>query len=299
MVLDALIEPQKDYFEFIGELKDKQCSEFEEEILEKLNNALSYEDIDVYIHSFSRNKFNKSQIQENTSIASSSQIDSFWNSIRKKFEKEDILPNCSTCPICGLTFYNDNFFKYNKTVEHVLPKSLYNQFVLLPQNLFFMCGFCNGSKSDNFSENMFHPYYLGKDYLPSVFSIDLCLTEPKGFSQKNAFLVIKINSSNSKDYELLHKIYKVKNKYRDFIEKILNNEISSIGVILKKDLDKIKSIDNKIEFLVRYLKKVYHFNVTNKYFNAEIEFTLKKCIIGMIENQPELFAKYIYDRLNV
>ena len=104
MVLDALIEPQKDYFEFIGELKDKQCSEFEEEILEKLNNALSYEDIDVYIHSFSRNKFNKSQIQENTSIASSSQIDSFWNSIRKKFEKEDILPNCSTCPICGLIF---------------------------------------------------------------------------------------------------------------------------------------------------------------------------------------------------
>ena len=172
MVLDALREPQKDYFEFIGELKDKQCSEFEKEILEKLNNALSYEDIDVYIHSFSRNNFNKNQIQENTSIASSSQIASFWDSIRTKFEKEEILSNCSTCPICGLTFYNDTFFKYYKTVEHVLPKSLFNQFVLLPQNLFFMCGFCNGSKSDNYSENIFHPYYQGREYIPSDFSVD-------------------------------------------------------------------------------------------------------------------------------
>ena len=81
--------------------------------------------------------------------------------------------------------------------------------------------------------------------------------------------------------------------------KILYKEILSIEVVLKKDIEQIESIDNKLDFLVRYLKNVYHFDNTNKYFNADIEITLRECIIGMIDNQTELFAKYIFDRLNI
>lgn len=162
-----------------------------------------------------------------------------------------------------------------------------------------MCGFCNGSKSDNYSENIFHPYYQGREYIPSDFSVDITLTEPKSFSPKNAFLVIKIRSSNDKDYELLDRVYKVKKKYKDYVEKILYKEILSIEVVLKKDLERIESIENKIDFLVRYLKNVFHLDDTKKYFNADIEITLRECIIGMINNQTELFAKYILDKLNI
>ncbi|MHC3900111.1 hypothetical protein ACXOQJ_09765, partial [Streptococcus thermophilus] len=80
--------------------------------------------------------------------------------------------------------------------------------------------------------NIFHPYYQGREYIPSDFSVDITLTEPKSFSPKNAFLVIKIRSSNDKDYELLDRVYKVKKKYKDYVEKILYKEILSIEVVL-------------------------------------------------------------------
>ena len=97
----------------------------------------------------------------------------------------------------------------------------------------------------------------------------------------------------------IDRVYKVKKKYEDFVEKILYKEILSIEVVLKKDLERIESIENRIDFLVRYLKNVFHLDDTKKYFNADIEITLRECIIGMINNQTELFAKFILDKLNI
>lgn len=44
------------------------------------------------------------------------------------------------CPYCGISEPN--------TTDHILPKSIFPEFAVLPQNLVMVCGWCNSNKGD-------------------------------------------------------------------------------------------------------------------------------------------------------
>lgn len=82
----------------------------------------------------------------------------------QKFENKDsvgrkyyniILSNTSKCPICG----------YGPVcqLDHFIPKTMYPQLSITPNNLIPICGFCNHEKNDTFKfkydEIPFHPYF--------------------------------------------------------------------------------------------------------------------------------------------
>ena len=86
----------------------------------------------------------------------------------QKFEPSDsdgrkyydlIMSNTDRCPICGISTPN--------TLDHFVPKSLYPQLCITPDNLIPVCSDCNSKKLEDFSFNYmelpFHPYFESMD----------------------------------------------------------------------------------------------------------------------------------------
>jgi 5-methylcytosine-specific restriction endonuclease McrA len=92
-------------------------------------------------------------------------INVFTNRFRKTLSNQyEKLLHVRVCPICGASTPS--------TIEHVLPKTSYVQYVLTPINLVPMCLNCNHAKLDasikSYETTPFHPYFDDFCQLPGM-----------------------------------------------------------------------------------------------------------------------------------
>lgn len=160
------------------------------------------------------------------------------------------------CPICGLEIENNANSKYRMSLDHVLPKSTINQYILYPKNLVPMCANCNHTKGSIMSKEVFHPYYAEGSIRPS--SLLNVRTKSKKKRGRIKFIVdYKLNDDYSDDsvlQENYNNIFKLNKTYKERIYKqvawnqylpVVNNYKSHGKEALKRIL--LKEINIQID----------------------------------------------------
>lgn len=88
------------------------------------------------------------------------------------------------CPICDKIWGYDD-----KTLDHILPKSLFPQFAITPYNLVPTCSTCNDRKNDDYGKDeftgVFNPYFHGVS-LPKYMNCDI--NASNGVLEVNVYL---------------------------------------------------------------------------------------------------------------
>ncbi|MBG9987602.1 HNH endonuclease [Aerococcaceae bacterium DSM 111176] len=218
---------------------------------------------------FSDNSFNGIEIiQEVEELFHDKNSD--WKQIKKdikntvdKIHESCVVDTDYICPVCGLPMSKDSKSNYYLSIDHVIPKKEYLQYILYPDNLVPMCRECNRNKSGKISKNLFHPYLHNYNILPK----ESILIEPKPRYKKKKVRSYKLNykwnTDNSilkENYEeifLLNAIYqsriyysKIKGVYAAKVTSFIqhnNYEDEQLKRVLLKDISKqINTLSNKV-----------------------------------------------------
>lgn len=180
------------------------------------------------------------------------------------------------CPIC------DCSFAYSQvTLDHILPKSKYPIYSIIPINLVPICYNCNMKKGQVVPKNVLHPYFHGFcvfDYL--TISVDTNCKEP----QKSRIL-LDYSKSSSEDEKFKESIelYKLRQKYMDLINLVF------LG--LMKQLEQIMSLErgicsiNELKICLNSLDSLIE-NETDVYIDES--FLRHLCIKALIEDMEFL-----------
>lgn len=132
-------------------------------------------------------------------------LDIIWKDIKylmKELNLRDEIENsCNifgvyTCPACGLSI-GANDSNYRMTIDHVIPKSKFNQYLLYPKNLIPMCWTCNKNKNDIIEEHIFHPIYSGYDLKPKdSITVELVTRNRRGKTDINLKYIFSKTEEN-------------------------------------------------------------------------------------------------------
>lgn len=213
-------------------------------------------------------------------------INPFWK--RHKSHIRNVIEGTSDsteCPVCGIS-YRDNF-QMTKSVEHVLPKSKYHQYIFSPINLVYFCEKCNNAKDNKVPDKIFHPLFAN---INCQEVIEITFNNPRN----RLFIDVSIPEPNS-DYRDLINLYKIPITYQKYILEVINWEISSMELILKPRLVGLSEID-KISKIQDYITKEHRFNPT-RFNKTNTERLLLVEVRNAIKQESEIFAEYILNRL--
>lgn len=276
--------PVRDYLSnFQNYLNSNSITDRDKVILSQLETYI----IDAnYSLAFNDYHFNINKINQNNNIITCG-VNPFWK--KHKSHINNMVEGASDskeCPVCGI-FYRDNF-KMGKSVEHVLPKSKYHQYIFSPINLVYFCESCNNYKGDQVPNRIFHPL-LAKINCQEVINITL------NNSGNRLFIDVSISEPNPDYSFLINELYQIPNTYRKYILEIINIDLSSIEPILKHELKGLTT-DDKLLHIEDYIIKKYHFN-PKKFNKTDTERLLIDEVRKAIQNQPDILAKYILNRL--
>ena len=238
-----------------------------------------------YSPAFNDYNFDINIINRNNNIITCD-VNSFWK--RHKSHIGNMIEGASDsteCPVCGIS-YRDNF-QMTKSVEHVLPKSKYHQYIFSPINLVYFCKSCNNFKDDHVYNRIFHPLFANIS-CQGGFNITFDISN-------RLFVDVSIPEPNPDYNFLIHEFYKIPKTYQKYILHIINDELSAIET---KVIDRLKNLTfaDKILRISDFIIKEYRFDpegfkktVTERLLYDKIEEAIKR--------QPDTFAKYILNRL--
>ena len=213
-------------------------------------------------------------------------VNPFWK--RHKSHIHNVIEGTSDsteCPVCGIS-YRDNF-QMRKSVEHVLPKSKYHQYIFSPINLVYFCEKCNNAKDNDVPDRIFHPLFANIN-CQGNFNITFDISN-------RLFVDVSIPEPNSDYNFLIHELYKIPKTYQKYILQVINGELSAIET---KVIDRLKNLtfDDKILRISDYIIKEYRFNPED-FKETVTERLLYDKVEEAIKRQPDIFAKYILNRL--
>jgi hypothetical protein len=292
-MLKSISREEKDFVVCFQEhIDSEKVSENDRFLLNKLKPFISISGRDEYSQAICNYKLNTDKISEDDTIIGT-YYQAFWD--RHKRIIKDVLEDSEECPVCGLSYDIENFGKnYIKTIEHVLPKSKYQQYILSPINLVYFCNFCNKKKSDKINgDRIFHPLFSQINCCSQTI-IKLSLV--KGFQVK---IEVKIVEPNLDYFHFINDIFEIQKKYKNFIMQILNTYISSIENGIKKRLkgllleEKYNTLSQLID--ESFLQKV----LTNQFIKTETEQMIEMNLKSAIKRNPKTFARYVIDNSNV
>lgn len=262
-----------------------EISEDDKQILSSLSEYFTTEAIQYYSSAFESTQYNGS-LEEKIDLLLADKINDFWSK-HKRCVKNIVSPS-DYCPVCGVSYNRE--FNYIKTLEHVLPKSRYQQYILSPINLVYFCDLCNSSKGDEVNDSLFHPYFSNITCTGEV-----TLSIFKRTDQK-IDIKVEIHEENETYIKMIKKSFKLHRNYQRYIKQVMNKEISSIELAVQQKLTGIDSAQ-KLDVLKDYLSKYYSFNPRAYYVRTSTERMLLKKLKIEIETNYENFAQYILDIL--
>ncbi len=260
-----------------------EISEDDKQILSSLSGYFTTEAIQYYSSAFESTQYNGS-LEEKTDLLLADKINDFWSE-HKRSVKNIVSPS-DYCPVCGVS-YNPEF-NYIKTLEHVLPKSRYQQYILSPINLVYFCGLCNSSKGDEVNESLFHPYFSD---ITCTGEVTLSMFER---TDHKIGIKVEFHEENETYIKMIKKTFKLNRNYQRYIKQVLNKEISSIELAVQQKLAGIDSAQ-KLEVLKDYLSKDYSFNPQTYYVRTSTERMLLEKLKTEIETNYKNFAQYILE----
>lgn len=292
-MLKSISREEKDFVVcFQKHMDSEKVSENDRLLLNKLEPFISISERDVYSQAICNYTLDTNQIKPNDKIIGT-YYQAFWD--RHKRIIKDVLEDSEECPVCGLSYDIKNFGSgYIKTIEHVLPKSKYQQYILSPINLVYFCNFCNKKKSDKINEGrIFHP----------LFSQINCCSQPiiklslvKGFQVK---IEVKIVEPNLDYSHFINDVFKIDKKYKNFILQILNIYITTIEAVIEKRLIGL-SLEEKYNTLSQLIDESFLQNVlTVQFIKTETEQMIEMNLKSAIKSNPKTFARYVIDKSNV
>ena len=271
------------YSENFQNYLNSSISNADRSILIVLSQYITDSAYQFYLTAFNNYHFNQNRIQQNSNIINSD-ISDFW-ALHKSHTNRMLegSTDSTECPVCGLSY--NRLFNCTKTVEHILPKSKYQQYIFSPFNLVYFCNNCNNSKSNRVGSRIFHPLFS---------NISCCGIPRINFIRNNRNINIKvqINEPNLDYRYLIDNLYKVPKNYEKFIKKLINKELPSIEVTQEKNLKGL-NIDQKQAKLSQYLQSVYSFQPTGSYVVSKTEKLIVQELNSTIKNQSDIFADYI------
>lgn len=269
--------------DFQNYMNRPEISEDDKQILSSLSGYFTTEAIQYYSSSFEPTQYNGS-LEEKIDLLLADKIDDFWSE-HKRCVKNIVSPS-DYCPVCGVSYNLE--FNYIKTLEHVLPKSRYQQYILSPINLVYFCELCNSYKGDEVNESLFHPYFSN---ITCTGEVTLSMFER---TDHKIDIKVEIHEENETYIKMIKKSFKLHRNYQRYIKQVMNKEISSIELTVQQKLTGIDSAQ-KLEFLKDYLSKDYSFNPQTYYVKTSTERMLLEKLKTEIETNYEYFAQYILE----
>ena len=285
-MLTSITREEKDHLKnFQDYLKSPDITEEDKQIFNQLEYYLTSESNKIYSDSINNYQFDMNLIGENNSILSPDKIDDFW--CKHKHHIIPMLESSEMCPVCGLS-YNPTF-KIIKTIEHVLPKSKYQQYILSPINLVYFCECCNSSRSNELDGRIFHPIF-SKINCTSSINVEFFVRNDHAIDVK-----VTINENNLDFKYFIKKLFRIPKHYRKYIAHIINDEISSLENSMEKEIHGL-SLDEKYACLNTHFQNKY--SISNKTYSVNTE--TEKLIISLLGNaiktQSYLFAQYVLEK---
>ena len=272
---------------FQNYIKRKEISEEDKQILSRLSGYVTTDAIKSYSLAFNSTRYNGS-LEEKTDLLFASKLYEFWN--EHKSCVKDIVTHSDYCPVCGVSYNIE--FNYIKTLEHVLPKSRYQQYILSPINLVYFCGFCNSFKGNEVDDSLFHPYFSN---ITCTGEVTLSMFKR---TDKKIDIKVEIHEENKAYIAMIKKTFKLHRNYQRYIKQVMNKEISSIELAVQQKLTSING-EQKLEVLKDYLRNNYSFNPQIYYVRTQTEKMLLEKLTTELETDYENFAQYILENLKM
>ena len=257
----------------------------DEEIFKSLS-VLAAEDFDMYLRAIKNYTFFIDKIEGKTNIIESDYVNGFWKKYKNQIK--EYIKETDCCPVCGLLFRKN--FNLGESIEHVLPKSKYQQYIFFPINLVYFCESCNKSKSDEIKQHIYHPYFSKID----------CKTQPVvAFKNKNknTYIEITIAQDNEIYNYFINELYEIRKTYRKYLEHVINIEISSIERLFDKKMKDSKD-EEKYKELKSYIVDGRLGEVDNPQFiKTEVERQLILALNKEIKDNPDGFTSYVIKQI--
>lgn len=178
------------------------------------------------------------------------------------------------CPVCGLPIGRDIKNRDDVTMEHILPKSMYMEYLFYIDNLIPLCRYCNEKKADNYVSGVIYNPFFTNQKIDIEKYIEIYIN-PKDVN----YLSYNI-SSDADEFIIDHfNLYKLGSKYREYIfyESIINNNFKTIR-------DKINTLDDleEISEMVHYQLEFMSMNIEE--YGNDFYIIKKMTICKLIEN---------------
>lgn len=264
---------------------DRVMQERDEEIFKSLSVSAA-EDFDMYSRAIKNYTFSIDKIEGKTNIIESDYVSGFWKKYKNQIK--EYIKETDCCPVCGLLFRKN--FNLGESIEHVLPKSKYQQYIFFPINLVYFCESCNRNKSAEIEQRIYHPYFSKID----------CKTQPVvAFKNKNknTYIEITIAQDNEIYNYFINDLYKIPKSYRKYLEQVINIEISSIERLFDKKMRESKD-EEKYKELKSYIVDGGLGEVDNPQFiKTEVERQLILALNKEIKDNPDGFTSYVIKQI--
>lgn len=241
-----------------------------------------------YPLAFNDYHFDINKINENDDIITCG-VNPFWK--RHKSHIDNMISGASDskeCPVCGISYRKN--FKMEKSVEHVLPKSKYHQYIFSPINLVYFCESCNNFKDNHVPNRIFHPLFANINCQNNL-NINLVR---KSRNRVNAR--VSISESNADYNFLINELYRIPETYQKFTMQLINSELSSLEQPLRPLLVGL-NYNDKHSKIMDYIENEYRFN-PKRFIESNTERLLLNKIEQAINDHPELLATHILNRLH-
>ena len=210
-------------------------------------------------------------------------------SVRKTYRQEIACLASYTCPICGSSFGYGTL-----ELDHVLPKSKYSDYSLIPINLIPICSACNSGKNDyvgNQKEGILSPYfdsYKLSDLLKfhicikdNTLKVNISIINESEFAQINGLIkddILIKRYNHIKHHINIHKVIIT-------LELKAGSVLDQIIYLLSENFLFDEMLNEKIEEYLIYIQP----NILQMYMNEEV---IKTKIIESIinyKNKEEIY----------
>lgn len=289
-MLESIQREKYDYFTYFQKYLDSTIiSDDDRNILNVLKDFITDDAIMNYCDAINDYCLDSEKIKRNNTIISPDKLDKFWRT--HKIYLISLLEDSKACPVCGLSYIKS--YGYFRTIEHVLPKSEYQQYTLSPINLVYFCNFCNGRRGNEVSnDRIFHPLFSNIN-CSSETNVELFLR-----ADSKVDIKVTINEPNADFLHFIKKIFKIHLKYKNYISHLFYKVIDSVEVAIVGKLIGL-NLDSKYEVVSKYLKGNLLLTLFSQNVQTETENMILLKLNNLVEIDPILFARYIVENSTI
>jgi hypothetical protein len=194
-------------------------------------------------------------------------------SVREKIRKLQIRTIVSTCQNCTIDSVN--------TLDHLLPKSNFPEFIVNPKNLFPCCTTCNDYKLDSFNKGNIQKFLnLYLDDLPN-----------------QQYLFVEVFLDNNHELDFRYYIDNIENKIEPELFAVIKSHYSNLHLFERMKLKSIEYISELENRIITFKKRLSHEVVLSDLIKAANDdkeaygYNHWKCILEISLLNSEVFMR--------